>query len=320
MRIVVTGSNGFIGQNTCRALVERGEEVIGVDDLSTGIGKPVADGVRYHVHKIEDEAWLTALLRDTRPQAIIHLAAAARVAASVRHPRKNAEVNVIGTLSVLSAIREADLLGSTRVVFASSSSVYGDTDVLPTPETHPCRPQSPYALAKLQCEQWCAMFHRLYGLDVVSLRYFNVYGPGARFGGAYSTVIPAWLHSLCVDPECPPFLEGDGEQTRDFSYVDDVVAANIAAATRAEPFAAEVMNIGGGASYSLLRLRKEIEGAAGQELRLECRPPRVGDVRHTNADIGRAQKAIGYNPNTDLTTGIVRTVAWYREVQPEFIS
>ena len=179
----------------------------------------------------------------------------------------------MGTLSVLNAILKSRLMGRTRLVFASSSAVCGDASVLPTPEAYPSNPQSPYALAKLHGEQWCDIFHRLYGLDVVSLRYFNVFGPGGLFGGAYSTVLSAWSYHLFVDPSYQPFLEGDGTQTRDFCFVENVVQANIAALTRERGFAADVLNVGQGEAHSMLEVKDVLEQVAGRELPLERRPP-----------------------------------------------
>ncbi len=314
---VVTGSNGFIGYNNCRRLVEAGEKVIGVDDLSSGLAEDAVPGVQYHVRSVTEADWLVHLLQEERPRAVIHLAAVPRVAYSVAHPLPSTDVNLMGTLSVLNAIVKAGLVEHTRLVFASSSSVYGGAEVLPTPEIHPCNPQSPYGLAKLQAEHWCALFHRLYGLDVVSLRYFNVFGPLGRFGGAYSTVLPAWLHHLFVAPAYQPFLEGDGEQSRDFCFVGDVVQANIAAATRERGFAAEVFNIGRGAACTLLDLKAAIEEVVGNKpLPLERRPPRVGDVKHTLADISRARTELGFRPGEDFLAELRETAAWYRSQRP----
>ena len=264
MRCIVTGSNGFIGHHTCRRLADLGVEVVGVDDLSSGSANNVVDGVQYHTHSTTDPDWLLRLLGDTRPDVVIHLAALPCVAFSARYPLRSATANVMGTICVLNAILKAELVGKTRLVFASSSSVYGSAERLPTPEIHPCHPKSPYALAKLHGEQWCGMFHRLYGLDVVSLRYFNVFGPGARFGGAYSTVLSAWLYYLHVEQSSPAYLEGDGTQSRDFCFVDNVVQANIATATRERGFAADVLNVGQGHAHSLLEVKDALEQIAGR--------------------------------------------------------
>ena len=316
MKLVVTGSNGFIGQNTCRRLIDLGHQVIGVDDLSEGSSRRPVNGVRYHVRCVTDTEWLRRLFREIRPSAVIHLAAVPRVSYSVQEPLRSATPNLTGTISVLNAMLKAGLVGESRLVFASSSSVYGGADTLPTPETHPCNPQSPYALTKLQGEQWCRMFHRLYGLDVVSLRYFNVFGPGARFGGAYSTVLPAWLHHLYVDPSYQPYLEGDGTQTRDFCFVDNVVQANVAAAVRNHGFSAEVLNIGQGQAHSLIQLQQALEQISGRKLPLERRPPRTADVAHTQADISQARAELEFNPTIDFRDELSRTAAWYRERRP----
>lgn len=316
MTFVVTGSNGFIGCNTCSRLAALGAEVIGIDDLSSGLVENAIDGVQYHYRSVTDTEWLSQLLRQTRPQAVIHLAALPKVSYSVQEPLRSATSNAMGTLAVLQALARADLVERTRLVIASSSSVYGRAKARPTPETHPCQPVSPYALAKLQSEQWCNLFHVLFGQDVVCLRYFNVYGPFSRFGGAYSGVIPAWLHYFYVDSSYQPYLAGNSNQTRDFTFVDDVVQANLAAATRAQGFAGETLNIGSGRAHSLLELREAIESIVGRTIPLERRPPRIGDVDHTLADISRARAELAYEPGTDIRSGLTRTIAWFREARP----
>lgn len=313
MTFIVTGSNGFIGCNTCRRLAELGEQVVGVDDLSSGLAEDSAAGVQYHVHDVTDADWMTRLFREVRPRAVIHLAAMPKVAHSVDQPLLTTEVNLMGAISVMNAILQAELVGGTRLVFASSSSVYGDGAALPTTEGHPCNPKSPYGLAKLQAEGWVRMFHRLYGLDAVSLRYFNVFGPVGRFGGAYSTVVPAWLHHLFADSAYQPYLEGDGSQSRDFCFIGDVVEANIRAATRAQGFAGEALNIGRGDACTLLEVKAAIERVVGKELRLERRPPRIGDVPHTLADISAARTELGFNPGSDFSAELAETAAWYQE-------
>ena len=214
MTVLVTGSNGFIGWHTCKRLIDQGADVIGVDDLSEGTADNAMEGVRYHTLSVADAGEMLRLMRDAQPEAVIHLAARPRIRFTVEQPLQSSTANLLGTIAVLDSLLRAELIEKTRFVFASSSAVYGLTDVLPTPETHPCDPQSPYALQKYQGEQWCRMFHRLYGLDVVSLRYFNVFGPGAAFGGAYSVVLSAWLYHLYVEPSYRPYLEGMGRRRR----------------------------------------------------------------------------------------------------------
>ena len=316
MRFIVTGSNGFIGRNTCLRLTELGHEVVGVDDLSSGTPPNGVEGVQFHARSVADADWLVRLLKNTIPDAVLHLAAKPRVPYSVRNPLRSAQANVMGTLSVLNAILKSDLIGRTRLVFASSSAVCGEASVLPTPEACPSDPQSPYALAKLQGEQWCGMFHRLYGLDAVSLRYFNVFGPGSLFGGAYATVLSAWPYALFVDPSYQPFLEGDGTQTRDFCFVDNVVQANVAALTRERGFSADVLNVGQGEAHSMLEVKDVLEQVAGRELRLERRPPRLGDIAHTLADVSRARKELGFEPSTDFYVQVERTAIWHRDCYP----
>ena len=208
MRIIVTGSNGFIGRHTCERLVELGVDVVGVDDLSEGTPDNGVSGVRFHRHTVADAGEMVRVMREAEPEAVVHLAARSQVPFTVEQPLHSSTANLLGTITVLDSMLRAELIGKTRFVFASSAAVYGATDVLPTPETHRCDPQSPYALQKCQGEQWCRLFHRLYGLDAVSLRYFNVIGPGAAFGGAYSSVLSAWLYHLYVDPSYRPYLEG----------------------------------------------------------------------------------------------------------------
>ena len=316
MRVLVTGSNGFIGWHTCKRLVEQGVDVIGVDDLSEGAADNAVAGVRYHTLSVADAGQMVRLMRAAQPAAVIHLAARPRVRFTVEQPLQSSTANLLGTIAVLDSLLRAELIGKTRLVFASSSAVYGLADVLPTPETHPRDPQSPYALQKYQGEQWCRMFHRLYGLDVVSLRYFNVFGPGAAFGGAYSLVLSAWLYHLYVEPSYRPYLEGDGTQTRDFCYVEDVAWANVTAATLKGCFTGEALNIAQGRAYSLLDTRIMLEEVAGRQLDLERRPPRTGDVQHTLADITRAREELGYQPSTDFRAQLEAMASWFRNSHP----
>jgi len=316
MRVLVTGSNGFIGWHTCRRLVEQGIEVVGVDDLSEGTPDNAVDGVRYHTQSVADAGEMVRLIRAARPDAVIHLAARPRVRFTVEQPLASSTANLLGTITVLDSLLRAELVEKTRFVFASSSAVYGTTDVLPTPETHPFDPRSPYALQKCQGEQWCRMFHRLYGLDVVCLRYFNPFGPGAAFGGAYSLVLSAWLYHLCVEPSYRPYLEGDGTQTRDFCSVEDVAWANVRAATRADGFSGQALNIAQGSARSMLDVKAALEEVCGRRLDLERRPARTGDVTHTLADITRAREELGYHPSMDFRAQLERMAAWFRDSHP----
>lgn len=316
MKAVVTGSNGFIGFNLCKALHRRQWQVVGIDDLSSGLKEHVVDEFQYYQIKIQEKEKVRQIFNEFQPNVIFHLAAVPRVSYSVEHPFASAEASTLGTISLLEGVVKAGLADNIRFVNTSSSSVYGGADVRPTPETHPCAPQSPYALEKYQSEEWCRMFAGLYGLDVVSLRYFNVFGPHALFGGAYSTVLSAWMYHLYVDPTYKPFLEDDGTQTRDFCFVDNVVQANVLAATRQQKFTGEAFNIAQGQSVSLLECKDLLERLSGKILNLELRPPRVGDVKHTLADISRAQAELKYQPTTDFEEQVRQMTEWYKTHYP----
>jgi nucleoside-diphosphate-sugar epimerase len=316
MKAIVTGSNGFIGYNLCQELKVQKWQVLGIDDLSNGRKENVVAGFRYEWAKVEDRDNTRKLMRDFQPDVIFHLAALPRVAYSVENPYATAVANVLGTISLLEGVVKAGLVGTTRVVCSSSSSVYGGADVMPTAESQPCQPQSPYALEKYHGEQWCEMFASLYGLDVVSLRYFNVFGPHALFGGAYSTVLSAWLYHLYVDPSYSPFLEGDGKQTRDFCFVDNAVQANFLAGTRQERFDGQAINVAQGSSHSLLDCKDLLEKIAGKQFELVQKPPRVGDVKHTLADISLAKSEFGYSPSVDFEEQVSRTASWYENSYP----
>jgi UDP-glucose 4-epimerase len=316
MKAVVTGSNGFIGFNLCKALKQQGWQVTGIDDLSSGLAENVVEGFRYERAKVQDKDRTREIFAKFQPDAIFHLAAVPRVSFSVENPYLTAEANVLGTVSVLEGVVKAGLVDKTRVVATSSSSVYGGADVMPTPETQPCRPKSPYALEKYHGEQWCQMFVELYGLDVVTLRPFNVFGPGALFGGAYSTVLSGWLYHLYVNPEYEPFLEDDGTQTRDFCFVDNAVQANILAATRERRFHGEAFNVAQGSSHSLNECKELLEVLSGQKLNLRQEPPRVGDVKHTLADISLARVELGYEPALDFEDQVSEMARWYENSYP----
>lgn len=310
MIALVTGGCGFIGYNLCRSLRGRQGWITHViDNLSSGYKENSVLGGRYiyqDMHK-----YIEFLIKEIKPDVVFHFAAVPRVSYSVEHPYETAHHNVMATVKLLDAVRKHH--PACRVIISSSSSVYGGAEVLPTPESHPCDPKSPYALDKYQCEQWASMFHSLYGLDVVSLRYFNVIGPYSRYGGAYSTVLSAWLYSLCVNPDEKPYLEGDGTQTRDFCFVDNVVQANTLAATRQTPFKADVFNVAQGQSHSLLDVKDMIEKMSGKTIELEVRPRRIGDVDHTLADISAAKEHLGYNPSLDFEKHVRVMYEWYRD-------
>jgi UDP-glucose 4-epimerase len=317
MKAIVTGSNGFIGFNLCQELEKQGWEVLGIDDLSAGRPENVVKGFAYSQTKVQDRDAILKLVEDFKPEAIFHLAAIPRVLYSVENPYQTAEANIMGTVSILEAVVKAGRVGKTRVVNTSSSSVYGGADQLPTPEDYPCHPQSPYALEKYQAEVWCRMFAGLYNLDTVSLRYFNVFGPHSVFGGAYSTVLSAWLYHLYVEPTYQPFLEGDGTKTRDFCFVENVVQANLLAAQHTGQFKGEAFNVAQGKAYSINAVKELLQELSGKQLDLEQRPDRIGDVEHTLADISQARDILGYNPGTDFKGQVASMAEWYKNGYPK---
>lgn len=306
MNAIVTGGRGFVGTNLCKKLVSLQWSVISFDDLSTGSASEI-DLVEYHNLPLSSAAFQNAV-RGFRPNVIFHLAAVPRVSYSVEHPLSTTSANVIGTLHVLDAVRL--LSPKTIIVNSSSSSVYGGADELPTKESCPMQPKSPYAMQKLQAEQWCNMYHDLYGTKVVNLRYFNIFGPHNKYGGSYSTVLSAWLYWLYVDRKNAPFLEGDGTQSRDFCYIDNVIQANLLAAQNDQAIG-KTFNIAQGKRHSLLDCKKILEDISGEKLPLEMRPPRVGDVKHTLADISLARNILGYNHSTNFVDQVKVMANWF---------
>lgn len=319
MNVIVTGGRGFIGHNLCLHLQKISfGKIFVIDDGSSGSNK--LDGVEYYDTNLNDAVVTRLLITDIKPTVIFHLAAIPRVSFSVENPVATFDANVKGTLNILETMRDcqAKFRWKCRLINSSSSSIYGGADVLPTPESHPADPKSPYALQKWQAEEWCRMYSALYGLDTVTLRYFNVIGPFSKFGGAYSTVLSAWMYHLYVNPESKPFLEGDGSQTRDFCSVDNVVSANYLAATAPYDFKfhGEAFNIAQSQSHSLSECKDLLEKISGKVLDLELRPPRIGDIKHTLADIYAARNVLGYKPETDFEKQVRVMANWYEHDYP----
>jgi UDP-glucose 4-epimerase len=301
---LVTGGAGFIGSHLVAQLVERGDTVRVLDNFSSGKWENLAD-LRGEIEAIEgdlrDEAAVRRAVRDV--DVIYHQAALRSVPRSVVDPRASFDSNVIGTLNLLQAARDA---GCRRLVFASSSSVYGDTPVLPKHESMTPNPISPYAITKVSGEQLCSVFTRLYGLETVALRYFNVFGPRQDPTSEYAAVIPRFLEALTSGGT--PVIYGDGKQSRDFTYVENVVAANIAAG-EADGVAGQVFNIASGHAVTLLELLEAMAELTGVPLRMRHEPPRAGDVRDTLADLSAARSALGYEVRVPFEAGLERTVA-----------
>jgi len=303
MRVLVTGGAGFIGSNLVDALVARGDEVVVLDDLSTGKRENLAaagDGVRLIVGSVADAETVEAAAAGC--ELIYHEAAIASVQRTVEAPLDTNLVNLGGTLNVLEAARAA---GVRRVVFAGSAATYGDNPDMPLRESATPRPLSPYAIEKLASEQYVKVWAELFGLETVTLRYFNVFGPRQDPGSPYSGVISIFVDRLLRG--MAPTIFGDGGQTRDFVYVADVVRANLLAGTQ-PGVSGRTFNIAGGGQTSLLELYGHLRDLIGGPERPAFAEARAGDIRHSLADIGAARSALGYAPSVSVAAGLSRLV------------
>jgi UDP-N-acetylglucosamine/UDP-N-acetyl-alpha-D-glucosaminouronate 4-epimerase len=300
---LVTGGAGFIGSNIVDALVGRGERVRILDDFSTGSRANLA-AVAGRVEVVEgDLRDMSTVRRAVEGVTFIsHQAALRSVPRSVDDPLSTDAVNTHGTLQLLVAAREAKTVR--RVVYASSSSVYGDSPALPKLEEQTPAPISPYAVAKLAAEHYCRTFSRLYGLETVSLRYFNVFGPKQSPESKYAAVVPLFMRAALFDE--PIVVHGDGEQSRDFTYIDNVVQANLLACTT-PGVGGQVFNIACNSRHSVLEIAHTIEKLLGRKATIEHTPPRAGDVRHTQASIEKAERLLHYHPTVDFEDGMRRT-------------
>ena len=310
----MTGGAGFIGSHLVERLLVDGTRVRVLDNFSSGARANLPFAARYR-RQLEvvrgDIRNLPTVLRAARGARIIfHQAAMRSVPRSVKDPLGANENNVSGTLNVLEAARRGRV---PRVVYASSSSVYGDRPDLPKREDQPVSPLSPYAASKAAGEQYAAIWTRLYGVETVGLRYFNVFGPRQDPKSEYAAVIPRFI--LWAIRGRPLEVHGDGSQSRDFTYIDNVVEANLLAA-KAPEAAGEAFNVGCGSRVSLLEIIAMLEGMLGHPLKRKHTPSRVGDVPHTLADIGRAKKDMGYAPLVDFDEGLKRTVEFFTGRRP----
>ncbi len=305
---LVTGGAGFIGSHIVERLLELGHEVRVIDNFSTGRRSNIAGfsgSIELHEADIRS---LDAVRRAVDGiEVVFHQAALASVPRSVDNPVTSNEVNVGGTLNVLVASRDA---GVRRVIYASSSSIYGDTPVLPKSEKMPPAPASPYAVAKLAGEYYCQVFSNLYDLPCVPLRYFNVFGPRQDPSSQYAAVVPIFVTALLNGGA--PIIYGDGEQSRDFTYVDNVVDANLLASETSEGIG-EVMNIACGSTVTVNELYARVSGLMGSSIEAKYESSRPGDVKHSFADIGRARRLLGFDPVVSFEDGLKRTVAWFTE-------
>lgn len=308
MKALVTGGAGFIGSHIVDALLERGDDVVVLDDLETGFRANVDARAHVVIGSVADEDAVREAVRDCN--VVFHQAAHKAVLRSIESPLATDTVNTHGTLTVLHAALAA---GVTRVVHASSSSIYGGATRLPTPEDEELLPRSPYAVSKLAAEHYCRVYTELHGLETVALRYFNVYGPRQPPNATYAAVIPLFVQALLAGRA--PTVHGDGLQSRDFTYISDVVDANLAAATApAAACSGQAYNIAGGASWTLL----DILAALGELLGVDPRPDfvatRAGDVKHSRADPSAAARDLGFTCRVDLADGLARTVEWLRSL------
>ena len=311
---LITGGAGFIGSNLARYLLEEGHDLVVVDNLSTGRRKNISvleDDIRFVEGDVRDREQMRHHMMGV--DYVFHQAALPSVPRSIDNPWDTNDHNVNGTLSVLMAAHEKEVR---RVVCAASSSVYGDTKKLPKVEPMKPVPLSPYAVSKHVGELYAHVFYKVYGLETVVLRYFNVFGPRQRPGSAYAAAIPKFANAY-MEGEAPT-IYGDGEQTRDFTYVQNVVEANLGAATAgAEKVAGEVFNVGCGGRISVNDLVYEIKAIVGSEVEPVYGETRPGDVRDSQADISKAREAFGYDPSVELREGLRRTVQWLEaQMQP----
>lgn len=309
-KVLVTGGGGFIGSHLVDAFLAQGDEVSVFDNFSTG-SKDNLSHVRGRIQVIEED------LRDFQAIAeackgidfVVHQAALGSVPRSIDNPRATHEVNATGTLNALVAAKEA---GVKRFVHASSSSIYGDTPELPKRETMAFHPKSPYALSKVAAEEYTRIFFEVYGMETIALRYFNVFGPRQSPRAAYAAVIPLFTEAILEGRA--PKINGDGKHTRDFTYVENVVFANVCATQAPKAALGRAYNIGANGQYSLIDLVAEINKAAGKTVEPEFGPPRPGDVVHSFADVHLAKEMLGYEVKVPFAEGIRRTVEYHQQM------
>ena len=306
---LVTGGAGFIGSNLVQQLVEQGETVRVLDNFLTGRKEniqPWLDRIELVEGDLRERAVCVRAAQSM--DYVIHLAALPSVQRSVEQPFASSEINIQGTIQLLHACAQA---GVKRLVYAASSSAYGDQETASKSEDLLPAPLSPYAAAKLAGEHFCAAFHATYALETVSLRYFNVFGPRQDPDSPYSAVIPLFITAM-LDGRRPTIF-GDGHQARDFTYVQNAVNAALGAATATADVAGKVFNVACGVAHSLLELIEQLNELLGVSIEPEFEPPRSGDVRHSLADISRAREFLDYRVEVDFTEGLRRTIEWHKD-------
>lgn len=310
-KYLVTGGAGFIGSNIVRKLVELGESVRVIDDFSTGKREnlaPFLDKIEFIEGDFSDLD--TAKKATVGIDYVLHHGAIPSVPRSIDDPLSTNKANVLGTLTMLIASRDA---GVKRFVYAASSAAYGDSPVMPKEESMPTAPKTPYAIQKLTGEQYCQNFYTLFGLETVCLRYFNVFGPNQDPSSAYSAIIPILITKILRGES--PTIFGDGETSRDFTYVDNNVEANLLACTAPKECAGEVINIACGSEISLNKLVEKINTILGTNVPIKYGPERAGDIKHSLGDISKAKRLLGYETIVDFDEGLRRTVDFYKNSQ-----
>ncbi len=308
MKYLITGGAGFIGSNLVEELLRRGHEVRVLDNFSTG-NRANLEPFKDRIEIFEGDLRSYHIVRQAVEGVdfILHQGALPSVPRSIQDPITSNEVNVTGTLNILDAAVAA---GVKRVVFASSSSIYGDSPTLPKREDMIPNPLSPYAVSKLAGEKYCQVFARIYGLHTVALRYFNVFGPRQNPDSQYSAVIPKFIKAILTDQQ--PVIYGDGEQSRDFTYIANVVEANILA-TEVDSPAGEVYNCAVHQRITLNELVTTINRIVGKSIPPVYADPRPGDVKHSFADISKIQQQMGYQPKIKFEEGLRLTIEWFRK-------
>lgn len=308
---LVSGGAGFIGSNLCEALLKMGYTVRCLDDLSTGkqenvdlfLGNPNYTFIKGDIKDLD-----TCMRACQGADYVLNQAAWGSVPRSIEMPLFYSANNIEGTLNMLEAARQC---GVKKFVYASSSSVYGDEPVLPKREGKEGNLLSPYALTKRCCEEWAKQYTIHYGLDTYGLRYFNVFGRRQDPNGAYAAVIPKFIKLLMNDEQ--PTINGDGMQSRDFTYIENVIEANLKACLAPHEAAGQAYNIAFGGREYLIDIYHSLASALGKNIEPKFGPTRAGDIKHSNADIGKAQRLLGYHPDYDFDRGLQEAISWYRE-------
>lgn len=303
MKALVTGGAGFIGSNLAKLLIESGHEVVVLDDYSSGYRENLSSlPVRVVEGDVRDENALKVAIAGC--EVVFHLAASVGNTRSIEHPLQDSEINVLGTLRVLEAARYH---GLRKVVFSSSAGIFGELKTVPIREDHPAEPDTPYGASKLGAEKLCLAYAKLYPLECVCLRYFNVYGVNQRYD-AYGNVIPIFAHRALRGE--PLTIHGDGEQTRDFVNVRDVAMANYRAAM--SPGVSGAFNVASGTRITINALASMVAETSGVRVAIQHGPPRPGDVRHSLADVSAARAAFGFEPSISLEAGLPEYMNWAR--------